>query len=358
MIKIDELIDKYNLHDKCGKDIDFILKIMLFTLIDISRGHKVVFEMMTKNPYLWQKLALDSDSFFEKENFLIAEYLPSDDYPYYRVYVYCYKEQNALSLESFSYILNKEIKTISNESLYYKYNSSELIEKFTNWVNHLKKKLAPLINMANGRIDNTKIDQVIVLHGQPSGCIVCGKDASGYISTVLMDDKAIFIIANICNEHQEMAKEHPNFLNFFSTLFRMGIDLSSMKMTQKPTKEIISLISKEIESELECCLLKNRYDELKEEYSLTFERSSKIKIILRLHTFMDYAYMIDKANRKPFQRIDSAPDHKELEFFPDHLHKTIKKGKKPDVESSYTFGLPLLDLPSIKKMILNLEKEL
>ena len=73
---------------------------------------------------------------------------------------------------------------------------------------------------------------------------------------------------------------------------------------------------------------------------------------------MDYGYMVNKPNGEAFQRIDSAPDHKKIKFFPDHLHRTIQKGKKPDVESSYTFGFPLLDLPAIKKMVIKLEKDL
>lgn len=358
MIKIDELIDNYKLHDSLGKDIDFILKLMLFTLIDTPRGYKIVFEMVSENPYLWQKLARDSDLFFENEGSLIAEFKPSEEYPFYRIYTYKYKEQNALPIESFSSILKKNIETKSCQELYYKYRDSELIEKYINWEKKLKQQLSSIVNMVNGRIDNTNIEQIIVLHRQPSGCIVCGQKATGYISTVLMNQQVIFIIASTCTEHQELAKKNPCFLHFLSKLFKIGIDLSSIKMNQKLDKNMISLISDEVIRELDCSLLKNEYIEYKDEFVLVFERDTRVRIILRLATFMDYGYMINKPNGEHFQRIDSAPDHKEIEFFPDHLHRTIKKGKKPDVESSYTFGFPILDLPAIKKMILKLEEEL
>lgn len=358
MIKIDELIDNYNLYDSLGKDIDFILKLMLFTLIDTPRDYKIVFEMVSENPYLWQKLAKDSDMFFENEGLLMAEFKPSEEYPFYRIYIYRYKEQNALSIESFSSILKKKIETKSSQELYYKYRDFELIEKYINWEKKLKQQLSSIVNMANGRIDNTSIEQIIVLHRQPSGCIVCGQKATGYISTILMNHQAIFIIASTCTEHQELAKKNPCFLHFLSNLFKIGIDLSSIKMNEKVDKNVIRLILDEIIRELNCNLLKNKYIESKDEFVLTFERKSGVRIILRLHTFMDYGYMINKPNGEHFQRIDSAPDHKEIEFFPDHLHRTIRKGEKPNVESSYTFGLPILDLPAITKMVLKLEEEL
>lgn len=229
MIKIDDFIDNYSLHDKSGNDIDFIWKLVLFTFIDIPRSYKIVFEMSTKNPYLWQKLAYDSSMFFEKEDMLIAEYKPSEEYPFYRIYTYNYKEKNALSLETFSSILMKKIETKQNNELYFKYKDSLLTDKYITWEKNLKLQLSSLINMATGRIENTKIEQIIILHGQPSGCIVCGKKATSYISTVLMNHHALFIIANTCTEHQELAKKNPCFLHFLSNLFKMGLNLFSNK---------------------------------------------------------------------------------------------------------------------------------
>lgn len=358
MIKIDGLISEYNLYNTSGEDIDFIFKLWIFNLIDFERQYKIVFEAETQNPLLWQNLANDSDVVFEQEDLLVAEYKPSGDYPFYRLYLYRYKEKGALSLEAMSSAINNEIETIKIDELYFRYRDSSLTENFQKWEKNMKEQFAPLVNIATGRIDNTKIEKVILLNRQPSGCVVCGEMATGYISTILMHDNAIFIIANTCDEHQELAKKNPSFLHFLSILFQMGIDLPSINMQNKIDKKIINLICEEIEREIECKLVKSPYNEEKDEYVLTFERTSGVKVILRLHTLMDYGYMVNKPNGKPFQRIDSAPDHKDIKFFPDHLHGTIKKNKKPDVESSYTFGFPILDLPAIKKMVKKLELEL
>ena len=71
---------------------------------------------------------------------------------------------------------------------------------------------------------------------------------------------------------------------------------------------------------------------------------------------MDYGYMIDKPNGKPYRRIDSAPDHPDIPFFPDHIHLKPKKDNS-NVISSFTYGFPLLDLPLIKKLVEEGERE-
>jgi hypothetical protein len=355
MIIIDDLVTEYKLDDISGENLDFILKLMLWTLKDYERQYKIVYELNTHNPYLWKKLANDANKVYEKEELLIAEYSPCLEYPFYRIYVYSYKEKGALSLEAFSSLLGIEIATEDHLKLIMKYNDTELNSEYITWEKSLNNQLAPLLNLSSGRIDNTKIEQTIILHRQPLGCVVCGNKATGYISTTLMSKKAIFIIANTCDEHQDLAKQNPCFLHFLSNLFQMGLDLSSIKMNDKLDSSMVELIKNEINRELNCNC-KSKYIEYKDEHVLTFKRTSGVIIILRLHTLMDYGYMVNKPNGEHFQRIDSAPDHKDIKFFPDHLHRTIEKNKKPDVESSYTVGFPLLDLPAITKMINKLEK--
>jgi len=359
MIKFDEVVSQYNLYKSSGKDIDFIWKLMLFTLKDIQRQYRIIFEMLTCDPNLWMRLAVDADEVFEKENLLIAEYKPSNEYPFYRVYCYKYTEIGALSKEVFSSLLNRNMLTESDSKLYFRYRDTKLNEQYSLWEASLIKRFAGLVNLSNGRIDNTKIEQTIILDRQPDGCVVCGQKASGYISTIIMQDKAIFIIAHTCDKHQKLAKKNPSFLHFLSSLFQMGIDFSSLNMQDKIEVKFLTLIIDEIKRELQCDLFKEPlYDENRDEYTLTFKRVSGVKIILRLRTLMDYGYMVNKPNGDKYQRIDSAPDHKDIQFFPDHLHRTFtKEGKKHDVESSYTFGFPLLDLPAIDKMINKLEFE-
>ncbi len=357
MLNFDDFIDEYNLYNSSGEDLDFIFRVWIFRIIDYPREFEIVFSTTTENPFIWQTLANEADYVFEQEGFFAAEYKPTEDYPFYRVYLYNFTKKGALSLEAISSTLTCDIHTFQTYQLHFRYKDSSLTENFKKWETDIKEQFAPLIDIATGRIDNTKIEQAILLNRQPSGCVVCGSKATGYISTVLMQNNAIFIIANTCDEHQELAKKNPSFLHFLSTLFYMGIDLSSIDMQSKIDEKIIDLICDEIEMDIECTLVKNSYNEAKDEFVLTFERESGVKIILRLHTLMDYGYMVNKPDGKPFQRIDSAPDHKDIKFFPDHLHKTITKNKKPDVESSYTFGFPLLDLPAIKRMVEKLELE-
>ncbi len=355
-MQIDTFIKYYSLYHSSGKDIDLIMKIFLFTLKDSERQYKIVFEMVTSNPKLWIKFVVDADEVFEKENLLIAEYKPCEEYPFYRIYCYRYTEKGALSKEAFLPYVDNNLETIKNSILYYRYNDIKINEQYLLWEEKLTKQFSGLINLTNRRMDNTKIEQTIIIDRQPSGCVVCGQKATGYISTVLMHEKVIFIIAHTCDEHQLLAQNHPSFLHFLSKLFQMGIDLPTLDMQNKIDDNLINLLASELQIELGCNLTKSpAYNKDKDEYTLTFKRDTGVIIILRLHTLMNYAYMVNKPNGKQFQRIDSAPDHKDIQFFPDHLHKTIKKNSKPDVESSYTFGFPLLDIPALQKMIQKLE---
>jgi hypothetical protein len=47
-------------------------------------------------------------------------------------------------------------------------------------------------------------------------------------------------------------------------------------------------------------------------------------------------------------RADSAPDHPELAFFPDHEHSRPDRPKRDKVAPSFLYGNPTLDLKRLK----------
>ncbi|WP_460059375.1 toxin-antitoxin system TumE family protein [Pseudomonas sp. S2_A05] len=68
---------------------------------------------------------------------------------------------------------------------------------------------------------------------------------------------------------------------------------------------------------------------------------------------MDYAYMLYPAGAsKEIYRDDSAPDHPDLPFFPDHEHE--RPSKKRGDRTKLPYGNPLLDLKPLQR----LEKDL
>ncbi|MDM5270785.1 DUF6516 family protein [Sulfurovum sp. zt1-1] len=350
MINIDQASEQFNLLNSSGKRTDSFFTQVLYTHIDNPRNLLSVFDLITNNHQLWNKLAVDANKVFKTDGSVIAQFNPTDDFPFYRLYHY-HTNNNLISPEVLFRGLKQDISS-EIELLLELLNcdNESVVSKASEWISKQKKIFAPSETIAKGRTENTLIDQTIILSRQPDGCVVCGKTADSYVSSTLSGEKTVFFIANTCKEHQSLAQDHPSVLDFIFDLFQINLDLFSFQKYDKIPQHLIVLIIKKIAFALDAKLVNNHYDKDKDETTITFERKTKFKIILRLKNFFDYGYMINKPNGKQYQRIDSAPDHKHIEFFPDHIHVNPKKNNA-DVKSSYTFGFPLFDLPSIKKML-------
>lgn len=353
MINIDSMCNEYDLLNSTGNDIDSFFTPLLYTFLDQERRMKAAFEFITRDHLLWKKIAADANLIFKSADYIISEFVPTNDFPFYRLYCYNYNEANLISYKALS--SNLRVEEPNDLEIMVRYMNPKINNKVDEWIETQKKLLAPSETIANGRLKNTIVDQTIIIHRQPNGCVICGGKSDGYVSSTLSSNKTILYIANTCKEHQALAKEHPTFLHFIFDLFQIGEDLFSFQKLEKIPEKLIGFLSEKIANTLNAKQIDKRYDAAKDETTITFERDTGFKIILRLKNFMDYAYIINKPNGKQFQRIDSAPDHKNIEFFPDHIHLTPKKDNS-NVESSYTYGFPLLDLPAIQKMLEDGEK--
>ncbi|MBV9116548.1 MAG: hypothetical protein JOY63_04190, partial [Acetobacteraceae bacterium] len=85
------------------------------------------------------------------------------------------------------------------------------------------------------------------------------------------------------------------------------------------------------------------------ERTITAVRSTGFKLIVKLHSDGDYAYMIQNASGTEIARVDSA-DHHNVPFGPDHLHRTSAEDNK-DVVPSFTYGLPQMDAQIIRRIL-------
>ena len=135
----------------------------------------------------------------------------------------------------------------------------------------------------------------------------------------------------------------------------------------KINSNILEHIYREISKELNATELRNKRKHItkkgEDEYTATFQRDSGFMIYIRLISLMDYGYIIDNPDKTKFKRIDSENHHNDiLDFGPDHIHNKPKDNTKVQkeektIQSSFTTGFPLWDLPSIKKMLDDAEKE-
>jgi len=361
MIAIDEMIHskEYELYNDSGKVIDSFFSCYLYSFKDVPRHFKHIFEFKSKKIDYWEKFAQDNEGgiYFEQDK-IISVFNPNSDFPFFRFYFFETKEQDIVVQLIQKY---HAIPLITSELLKGIQSDTDLADEAQKWFEKMKRDLKPSTIISEGRNSNTTIEQAIILHRQPNGCVVCGENATGYVSSILSGAKTKYFIANVCDKHKEEAQLYPNFLNYILSLFNASEYLPPMNMDGKVSEKMLNMLYQEIENELESKEIKEKRNHkiVKEvdQYTTTFERESGFKVIIRLRTLMDYGYVINYPNETQFKRIDAEDHHNEiLDFSPDHIHnkpedKTKVQQRDKTIQSSYTTGFPLFDIPAIKNML-------
>ncbi len=361
MILIDSEIEKLAINN--GKNLDKEFSSMIYTIKDSPRHFKNVFNFKCINLRNWDFFAKDNDGgiYFDGEQ-LFAVFL-NQELPFYRFYFFCTENTTNLSIlinkyNATEFKYSKVLKTIEDPFS---------IKKYDEYIKAQKEGFLASTVIAEGRNNNTTIDQSIIVRREPDGCFVCGKKSTGYVSTIITVEKTKFIIADICDEHKEDVKKYKCVLDYIFQTLGSHINLPDNVQEEKINVNILEYIYDEIETKLDVIEQKDkRQGRIKKgeyEYTATFKSSRGFSIYIRLKTLMDYGYVINYPNRKQFKRIDSENHHnKILDFGPDHIHNkpedeiTIQR-KEKTIKSSYTTGFPLYDLPSIKKMLSDAEKK-
>jgi hypothetical protein len=375
MILADEPIEKVNI--KSGKTLDAEFCTMLYTLKNQCEFQHT-FNFKCKKLKNWKYFAQENDDgvYFESDKIFVA-FSPTSDYPFFRFYFYILDDNNNMLL---SFINKYNAKPFMGSDIFYKFSfDTSLKHEAQNWFIEKEKEFKSTTTVAQGRYDNTIIDQSFIIRRQPDGCFVCGKKSIGYISTIVSEHNAKFFIAEVCDIHQEEASYSNYALNYIVENLGGEAILPDTVKEEKINQEILDLMYYEIEQELEAKELKEkrRTEEVKEkiskkgepkkfktekQHTAKFVRKTGFVITIRLKTLMDYGYVIDYPNGDQFKRIDSESHHNDiLEFAPDHIHNSphddIKiQRKEQTIQSSYTTGFPIFDLPAIKQMLLGAEK--
>lgn len=356
MIGIDTTTDVYGLEFTEGDQLDSFFVCFLFNALEVPRRFVNSFEMVTQNPSLWIMAANSAGAIYDlaDEKALIAEFSPTDDFPFYRLYCYRHDQRGAVAKEALASMLSKRMPAVSIFELFKRYSDAVDAQKATKWVADLKKALSPSTSVAEGRIQNTTVEKVVVLYRKAAGCVLCGGKAKGFVGSTIGWPTSILYIANTCETHQLVAKQFPTILHFVFDLFQFGLDLGEVIKREEIPENILGILGQVIEKELFARLINTAKKGV--QTTLTFERNSGFHVILRLRTLMNYGYMLDYPDGTPYRRIDSAPDHPDIPFFPDHLHLAPGQDNS-NVVSSYTYGFPLLDLPLINNLLLAGEAE-
>lgn len=350
LFSIDSTIEEHGLEFTRGSQVDSFFVCTLVNALDHPRRFIGAFELITENPLLWLMIAKDAAYLHDlpPEDILIAEFPPDTDLPLHRLYCYRYGRQPRVSREALTTMMTSAAATTSVLGLTVRYNSRADVERARAWEEALRKDLAPATLLAEGRIQNTTVDQVRVLYRRGAGCVLCGATAKGYVGSTVGWPSSILFVANTCEAHQAVAKSHPSILHFIFQLFELKLDLRTILKSPSIPDNVTPFLRDVISHKLNAAFIDQTIK--KGQTTLTFRRKSGFRVILRLRTLMNYAYMLDTPDGGPYRRIDAAPDHPDIPFFPDHLHLTPEVDNS-NVESSFTYGFPLLDLPLIERLL-------
>ena len=275
---------------------------------------------------------------------LIAYYNNTELYPLSRSY---YIETKKL-LDAGKYRKKYELENIYGPHNYNEFLKQEgnFSERIINYVKEKKEKNKLITKLFLGREKNTNTEYGLRINTKD--CLFCSNEIKYTVSTTVSAEKAFFFSYDVCKIcFDNIHSNDISALNYFVKNYTSGGFIS---LTNISTDELLADTKKFLKEELDCMIMKcNKKDTI-----TAIRNKSNIKIIFRITSPLDYGYMFFDETGEQFARIDSADDHPELEFGPDHLHNSsIKKDFNKKVKESFTLGLPSID----KKAIINLLNE-
>ena len=219
---------------------------------------------------------------------------------------------------------------------------------FNAWYDWNEASNAEATALAEGRLNNTAVENSIIFCSG-NACVACGSTAVAYArSTIgLASQPATLVQVPVCTTHLELAKAAPNVLTFLAGLFSLSINLPVLVRQQSLPDELIPMLHDYVAEELggAAVLPAKR---AKRGWILKISLSSGWSWILRINSLTDYAYMLHRPDdKKAVYRADSAPDHPDVPFFPDHEHSRPDRNSDK-ISSSFLYGTPFFDIKRLR----------
>lgn len=336
---IDDLLNEMQVFDAPGADMDLWISALSFKTLDIMpRPQAFVIDVVTHRADVWRHLLADCTRrvWLRRELRGVAVYMPNRDYACVRLYNYSgaqgwqFQRPSEDTWEMFDSLddLRRELDTPA------------LRTRYAQWTASQEAALADSTRFVEGRQAHTAVKQSLVISSTGGGCVACGAKASRHASsTIGTEQSAQMLHLPLCERHFDEAKDQPSVLEFASRLFMLDLDLPAIQRLDHVPDEMIEPMRSSLASLLQASALpavKRRNG-----WHLRFTLPSGWSYLLRMQALHDYAYMLYDSSNAQRYRADSAPDHPELPYFPDHEHE------EPDAENvlspSFLYGNPVWD---------------
>lgn len=246
----------------------------------------------------------------------------------------------------FHYFESKNIKLpfISDNELSKILDEKNMQKRITKYQTTFDEKTKDFKRLHKGRQKNTTVDKSIYLHSDT--CLACRKNTAVCLNTSTFGyNSGTMLGINLCETCLREASNASSLIEYITS----KLDIQSPVKTSAISKyEILKFGINILKEKLNCQEIQIN----KEKSTITGRRKSGTKIILRLTSIHDYAYMVFDSNNKQIGRFDSA-NHHNVDFGPSHFHYDLPNNNK--VEPSYMTGVPLFDITGLKNFIISKE---
>ncbi|UDL05988.1 hypothetical protein J2887_04270 [Marinobacter sp. CA1] len=345
LLSIDKNYEALEDSQVTAKVMDCYICAMSLNLLEFPKRKEHILELVTHRFSYWERLINGADKLYwlKAEGRGWAVFLPNQDCGFTRIYRFKPSKEHDIRRDS-PWDMG-DWKTIqSEEPLLDVLSSIEYVSIFKHWKDHRLEVNSVPTEFAEGRLSNTTVDKAMLVT-KGSGCAVCGKSAGSRATTTLSELSTVMLSISLCDIHQIEAREHPCVLKFFGTLFFLDLDIPDLIKLDHIPDGLIVPMANVIASNLEA-----EFDEpqkRKRGWNIRFSMQDGWSWLLRLNTLTDYAYMLFNPSNKQVHRIDSADDHPDVAFGPDHQHFNPKT-KRESIEPSFSYGIPLFDFPLLE----------
>lgn len=346
LLVIDKNYESLSDTEVTAEVMDSYICMMSINMLDFPKRKEHILELVTHKIQYWERLIKEADELFwlNNEGRGWAVFYPSQDCGYTRIYRFKPSKEHDLRRNK-PWDIGSWRSVQSEASLLDILNTVEYREIFKNWKTHQLKVNSVPTEFSEGRLSNTVVSKTILVT-KGNGCAVCGASAGHHATTTLSEYSTVMLSMSLCEVHQLEASEHPYILKFFGSLFFLNIDIPDLiKLDHIPDNLIVPLteiISSKLNAQID------QPEKRERGWHIRFKMQDGWSWLLRLNTLTDYAYMLFNPANRQVHRIDSADDHPNVQFGPDHQHFNPKT-KRESIEPSFSYGIPLLDFPLLEK---------
>ena len=344
-MKIREIVEQTIESTGSGKSADIAAKAVLVNLLNDDAPFQAIELKDLRHLVALMKDADRPHVYGENSTFYFtAHYLHSEDFPIGRSYFI--KETDLFEVARLHKFFKEEgfsLPIIPPQKLGELINEEGFRARIRAYKERKKSEWQPFKGLFDGRKDARIVGSSIFLNSP--GCLICGNSDYFMMTSSVNAGDGFMVGFNLCSSHLAESKASNSLIEYLASRFEMDSPIHVQPLDpDSHFAMIVSWLPSAVSTTIEKA--KDR--------TLTLVRKSRFKLIVRLDSLSNYAYVITNPKGIEVARFDSA-DHHQVPYGPDHLHQNLPKSKS--VQPSFTTGTPMIDVNGILDVLETKERE-